>query len=71
MLAPADHRCALTVRTAGLSDTTSWGILWEAAVEISSICAREGLQGLYVQLGEDRHLAIFLDDPSIDDVDSS
>ena len=50
-LALADHRCALTMRTAGPSDLAYWGTLWESAVELASICARHGMQGRKVQLG--------------------
>lgn len=47
----ADRRCALTIRSAGLSDTTFWVNLWEVAVELTSICARRGMQGREVRLG--------------------
>ena len=50
-VALADHRCALTVKTAGLSDLAYWGTLWEVAVELVSICARHGMQGREVRLG--------------------
>ena len=84
----ADHRCALTVKTAGLSDFTSWGALWRPAVELSSICARHGMQGrqvrlgqnvnlkvtlitiLMLSLGDDGHLAVFLNDPTAYNADS-
>ena len=88
-MALADHRCALTIRTAGLSDSTTWGDLWEFAVDLASMCARGGMQGreiklgrfedfmvtsswiLMLLLGEGGHLAMFLTDPSNDNIDPS
>ena len=48
----ADHRCAFTIRTAGLSDSTPWESLWVSAVELAGLCARQGMQGREIQLGK-------------------
>ena len=50
--APADHRCAFTIRTAGLSDSTHWENVWVSAVALAGLCARQGMQGREIQLGK-------------------
>lgn len=52
MRSAVDHKCIMTLRTSGPSDSESWHRIWETATFVTAMCARRGKKGLYSQVGE-------------------
>lgn len=48
----ADHKCIMTLRTSGPSDSESWHRIWETATFVTAMCARRGKKGLYSLIGQ-------------------
>ena len=46
-----DGRCALTITATSLTDEESWWVIWNARVELSGVCVRQGKQACRTNLG--------------------